>query len=390
MTAPAGARQPQLSIFIPSFGEGGVDRMLVNIATGIAQRGVAVDFIVTTDHAPYLADLGGGVRILRFEACDDDNLARELACYLDSERPEFLMTGKGRDDRIALAARDRLASIQTRYVLRVGTAVASRARSRLLFRWQQRKYGRKLLATCSRYDVLLANAEAVATEICQATGLSRERIAVVPNPTVTERLYHLASAPPEHPWLTDDDVPVIMGIGGLRRQKDFGTLIRAFASLHQRRPCRLIILGSGRQLARLQRLAQRLGVAEDVDLPGFTANPYAYLSRASLFVLSSLWEGLPNVLIEALALGTPVVATDCPGGAHEILEGGRYGPLVKPGDYGAMSAAMGAVLKERPDSTALKSAAARYTVDAATDAYLAVLRCAASPEALPDWPGPNK
>jgi glycosyltransferase involved in cell wall biosynthesis len=196
---------------------------------------------------------------------------------------------------------------------------------------------------------------------------------------VTDDLYRLADAPAEHPWF-NDDVPVVMGIGGLRRQKDFGTLIRAFAMLHRKRRCRLVILGSGRQHARLQKLARRLGVAEDVDLPGFRTNPYSCLTRSSLFVLSSLWEGLPNVLIEALALGVPVVATDCPGGASEILEGGRHGPLVKPGDYRAMSNAMDAVLTSPPDPAALKSAAERYTVEAATDAYLSALDLAPPPE----------
>jgi len=161
----------------------------------------------------------------------------------------------------------------------------------------------------------------------------------------------------------------VLGIGGLRQQKDFGTLIRAFAQLCRSREARLIILGQGRQAARLQRLARRLNVADKVDLPGFAANPYAYLAAASLFVLSSRWEGLPNVLIEALALGTPVVSTDCPGGASEILEGGRHGILVPTQDWRAMGDAMASTLTDPPAGDRLKEASQRYTAVVAGAAY---------------------
>jgi glycosyltransferase involved in cell wall biosynthesis len=136
------------------------------------------------------------------------------------------------------------------------------------------------------------------------------------------------------------------------------------------RECRLVIVGEGKHRKRLLTLARQLGVAGDLDLPGFVANAVAYMSRAALFVLSSRWEGFGNVLVEALACGTPVVSTDCPSGPAEILQQGVYGPLVRPGDAKALGRAMLASLRSPLDARFLMQAAAPYTLDRSCDAYL--------------------
>lgn len=368
----SGLEPPDVAIFIPSFGEGGVDRMLVNIAGGFACRGLRVDFITTHD-APYLEELASEVRSLRFRDEGDASLVRQLTEYVTDRAPAAVISGKGRDDRLAVAARARAQPIRTRFFIRVGTAVSGRSEAKLILPWRRARARRELRDLLAGSDGVLANATAVADEVSRAAGYPRERIAVVPNPTVTERLHRLAAEPPPHPWLRDGGSPVILGIGGLRRQKDFGTLLRAFALLRRDRPARLLILGSGRQHARLARLAARLKVSDAVDLPGFSRNPYSCLAHASLFVLSSLWEGLPNVLIEALAVGTPVVATDTPGGAREILQDGRYGPLVPARAPRLLAESMCGVLDNPLPSECLRAAAARYTLDAATSAYLEAL-----------------
>jgi len=144
----------------------------------------------------------------------------------------------------------------------------------------------------------------------------------------------------DHPWLAPGEPPVVMGIGRLAPKKDFTTLVRAFAEVRQDVRARLMILGEGPERAELESLVRTLDLEADVALPGFVDNPYAYLARASLFVLSSRWEGLPTVLIEAMFCGAPVVSTDCPSGPHEILNGGRYGRLVPVGDLSALAGAI--------------------------------------------------
>ncbi|NJN46594.1 MAG: glycosyltransferase, partial [Candidatus Competibacteraceae bacterium] len=219
--------------------------------------------------------------------------------------------------------------------------------------------------------------QGVAEDTIILTGLPQDRVTVVRNPVITPRLLRLAREPVAHPWFTDQGPPIILGAGRLTRQKDFPTLLRAFAAVRRERPARLMILGAGKQQAALQAQATHLGIADTLTLPGFTDNPYAYMAKAAVFALSSLWEGSPNVLTEALALGTPVVATDCPSGPREILQEGRFGPLVPVGDAAALSQAIVQMLDNPPDPDVLRAAVHEYDLDYSVNGYLRALNLAA-------------
>jgi glycosyltransferase involved in cell wall biosynthesis len=195
---------------------------------------------------------------------------------------------------------------------------------------------------------VVAVSRGAADDLARSSGLSRDRVEVVYNPVITPAV--LAAA----------------------RQKDFPTLIRAFAQLRHRRTGRLMILGEGEDRPGLTALAGDLGVADDVALPGFRGNAMACMAGSGLFVLSSAWEGLPTVLIEALAAGTRVVATDCPSGPREILQEGRLGALVPVGDPAALAEAMLDAL-ERPAGAVPSDALTPFTRDAAVDHYLRLI-----------------
>jgi len=165
----------------------------------------------------------------------------------------------------------------------------------------------------------------------------------------------------------------VLGVGELCERKDFATLIEAFSRLRQTVPSRLIILGEGRKRKELESLVERLNLQEAVDFPGFHANPYAFMSRASLFVLSSRCEGAPVVLMEALACGVPVVSTDCPSGPGEILQRGRLGPLVPVGNVSELADAMHGTLREPPAAELLRGGAEPYRVSRSADHYLHAL-----------------
>jgi glycosyltransferase involved in cell wall biosynthesis len=222
-------------------------------------------------------------------------------------------------------------------------------------------------------DAIVAVSEGVAEDVTRVTGISRDRITTIYNPVVTPELENLRHAPLDHPWFAPSSPPLILGVGKFKIQKDFPTLLRAFARVRAVRPARLLILGEGRKRAELENLARELGVANDVALPGFVPNPFPYMTRASLFVLSSAWEGLPGALVEALACGCPVVSTDCPSGPAEILAGGLYGPLVPVGNDTALAEAILSALDVPPDRDRLRARAALFSVDRATDRYLEVL-----------------
>ncbi len=208
-------------------------------------------------------------------------------------------------------------------------------------------------------DALVAVSNGIADEMAAFAGIPRSRVTTIYNPVAGPHLLERAAEPLDHPWLEPGQPPVVLGVGMLKPQKDFGTLIRAFALLRAQRPARLVILGDARGDAKdvackaeLLALPEELGVAGDVQFPGFVANPQAWMARAACMVLSSRWEGLGNVLIEAMACGCPVVSTDCPSGPGEILDHGTYGRLVPIGDPRAMAEAIAATLASPPSEGA--------------------------------------
>lgn len=368
--ADAPARTGGVVLFIPTYSDGGVERNFVYLANGLVEAGCSTALITCIEDGVFFDRILSGVRRVVFQNGRDEQLTGQLLEFLQQNRPSIVMTGQQRDDAIALAARERLRSAATRFFLNVGTPLSAQSRDSNRFwlkRWLHKRRLRNLFGRC---DGVIANSNGVARDLSAFLGIASERIAVAPNPAVAPDLALLAAEPVDHPWLADTTVPVIMAAGRLGRVKDYPTLLRAFAQLRAKRPCRLMILGRGRQQAKLEALARELGVERDVDLPGFVANIYPYLARASVFVVSSLREGGPNVLMEALALGTPAVATDCPHGPREILEDGRFGALVPVGDADAMAEAIAETLQHPPPADLLRVAASRFTVGNSARCYL--------------------
>lgn len=226
-----------------------------------------------------------------------------------------------------------------------------------------------------RAHAVTAVSTALALEVAEGLGLPENRVLYAPNPIVSQTLIEQAEAGSPHPWFADE-LPVIVAAGRLVPEKDHALLLRAFAGMA--RPVRLIIVGEGRERPALERQARELGIAGRVALPGFDPNPFAFMRRAGLFVLSSRTEGLPSVLIEAMACGAPVVSTDCRTGPREILEGGRWGRLVPVGDAAALARAMDDALAcdDHPD---VRRRAADYSVAASVERYLGLIRSASRP-----------
>ena len=190
------------------------------------------------------------------------------------------------------------------------------------------------------------------------------------NPVVSPALHREAAKPVEHPWFAADAPPVILGAGRLEARKGFADLIEAFAKAAEARPLRLMIFGEGKERAGLERLIARLGIGDKVALPGWTEDLFAHMAKASLFVLPSTYEGLPGVLIQALACGCPVVSTDCPTGPREILEGGRFGPLVPMHDVDALAKAMLETLEAPLPRVVLQARGEDFSEDKAVTRYL--------------------
>lgn len=341
-----------------------------NLVPGLAGLGVKIDVLRIEGHGPHWDSLPDGVRLISLGTSHVGTALLPLIRYLRRERPRVLLTDKDRVNRLALWAR-RLARVPTRVCIRLGTTVSVNLASRPAWdRWVQTQSMRRFYGWADR---ILVPSQGAAVDLARFAGIAEERIHVVASPVITPQFQALAAQEPEHPWFRDNGPPIILGVGELSARKDFATLIRAFALVRQQRPARLVILGRGKHKERLEALARELGVSEDLALPGFVANPYAYMKRASLFAQSSRYEGFGNVLAEALAVGTPVVSTDCPSGPREILRDGRYGKLVPVGDVPALARALEDALDHPPEPATLRQAAQRYTVDNSAREYLRAL-----------------
>ncbi len=361
---------PRLAVLASFSGSGGVERMLVNLIAGFVTAGREVDLLLIRNQGPHLAGLPPAVNRIPLGSNHSLLAIPALARYLRQARPRALLAAKDRAGRAAVLARA-LAGVDTRLVLRLGTNLSASLAGRSALRRAWRYWPIRRLYP--HLDHIVAVSAGVAADTATIAGLPREAITVIRNPVITPDLRQRAAAPCPHPWFQGEGPPVLLGAGRLQRQKDFPTLIRAFARVRQVHPCRLVIIGEGQERPALTALIGQLGLANQVDLPGFQAQPLPFLARANLFVLSSAWEGSPNVLTEAMALGTPVVATNCPSGPAELLDGGRIAPLVPVGDVEALAAAILATLDLPPPPDRLQDVVADYEQAYSAQRYLAVL-----------------
>ncbi len=350
-------------------GKGGISNVMLNLMNSSALFLKGIDVLVNNPNIPELDLLNPKINIINLNESPGLISLPSLLDYINKKRPKVILTNRERANRV-LALATPFINYPIKIVFRVGMPISTALERRNLVKRAFRKYSIKY--AYKRAEIVIANSNKVAEDILDITGISTDRIKVLNNPTVSDKLYELSNAPTPHKWL-DEDMPVIMGIGRLARQKGFETLIKAFYKVVQRTEARLIILGEGKERDSLLNLIRYLGITDKVALPGFTSNPFAFLSRASCFVLSSAWEGSPNVLIEALALGIPVVATDCPTGPREILKNGRYGELVEVHNHNQMAEAILKVLSSPPPPSFLKYAAEPYRAIPATITYLKVM-----------------
>jgi glycosyltransferase involved in cell wall biosynthesis len=365
-----GYSQERIAVFLSFSGTGGVERMVFSLCDAFAEKGHPVDLLLikTLDRSSPI--LPRRANILHLHASSTASSLPLLIRYLRRNRPAALLSAKDRANRTAVLAK-LLCGVPVRLIARMGTHTSAFLAGRPAPVRFIRQLSMRLVYPGA--DGVIAISEGVARDMAGLSGTAASRIHVIPNPVVSPQLFEQAGAPAFHPWFAEKTAPVVLAAGRLTRQKDFPTLIRAFAALRRQTAARLIILGEGGERRKLEALAAGLGVAGDLDMPGFVENPYAYMSRADLFVLSSAWEGLGNVLVEALALGLPVVSTDCPSGPAEVLAHGKHGRLVPVGDVSAMARAMAETLHFPARAFPPAGATARYALEKSAEAYLEVL-----------------
>ena len=359
----------RIAIFAASLRIGGVQKFVVNLSAEFARRGYPVDVVLARAQGPLLEQLHPEVRVINLNSPRILISLLPLVRYLRRENPSALLTLQTHCNVIGVIAA-KLAFRPLRLILSEHNALATRISSTL----SKEAILLRLIAFFYRKSQgIVAVSSDLAGELSGLLGQERGRIQVIYNPVVTEELVTMAEEPLDHPWFVTGQPPVISNVGRLVPQKDQATLLRAFARLRQHREARLLIIGDGPERKHLEDLAVQLGISSDFSLPGFDTNPYRFMRRCQVFVLSSAWEGFGNVLVEAMACGTPVVATDCHSGPAEILGQGRYGLLVPVGDDAALASAIEQMLVSPTPAEILRERASLFNAVHCADQYLELL-----------------
>jgi len=364
----------KIALFIPTLGGGGAERVILTLAEAFIQHGLKVDVVVSTTRGAYgalRADMPAGARLVDLDTSRLIRSARPLAAYLHRERPDSVLSADAEANCIAVCARA-LSRARPRLVLSQHTAMSMAAANDPAVRKQWLPFFCRW--TYPRADAVVAVSAGVADDLAATIRFPRQRVQVIYNPVITSAMLAKSHEPLEHPWFKPGEPPVVLGVGRLTRQKDFPTLIRAFAILRRQRAARLVILGEGEERRALTDLIEELRVAQDAALPGFVHNPFSYMRAASVFALSSRWEGFGNVVAEALACGTRVVSTDCRSGPAEILEDGKWGTLVPVGEPDALAVAINDALAGPSRAATPSYVSERFAVPHIATEYLDTLR----------------
>lgn len=363
-------KDKKVAILLQDLAGGGAERIMLRLAGGLSERGLDVDLVLVRQEGPFLSDVPSTVRVVHLGKRRTAESIFPLIRYLRRERPTALLSALTHVNVTAILA-CRLALCGTRVIVTehntISKEVAANSDARVKWAYRMVPW---IYAFAHR---IIAVSHGVAEDLGCFSGLDPRRIDVVYNPIVTPELAEMAAQPPVHPWFVSSDRPVILAVGRLTRQKDFSILLRAFSLVRRERPARLVIVGEGPDRSKLESLVEELGLQDCVDLPGFLKNPFSLMARSRVFVLSSAWEGLPTVLVEALACGTPVVATDCPSGPKEILEEGCYGPLVPVGDSESLAHAIIDTMEHPLPADHLQGRAARFSAKHSVNCYKDIL-----------------
>ena len=342
---------------------------MLGLAAGLSERGLPVDLVLVRAEGEYLSQVPERVRLVDLDSHRTAASLPKFFRYLHRERPDVILSALTPTNVVSLISKLLFRRNLCVFVRQDSTYTEAFAKGSL----KEKAVMRVLKWLLPTADCIVSVSQGVTDDLRGLIPDVSHKIMTIYNPVVWPDHSQKAAAPVEHPWFNDARTPVILSVSRLAPVKDHVTLLMAFAQVVASRPARLVILGEGPERRNLTVLAERLGISQHVDMPGFRINPYAYMSKSRVFVLSSKHEGLPTVLPEAMACGTPIVSTDCRSGPREILENGKWGHLVPVGDWHAMAEAILDTLDNPIPSDQLIARASAFSAEASIDRYMEIL-----------------
>jgi len=355
----------RLVLYLPRLAGGGAERLYLNLAPLFVQAGMRVSFLLDLASGELADSVPPSVNVEVIHAPRLRHAFTSLIAVFRRNPPDILLSSISMNSVAVLAAKALAGGSARTIVMQHNTLSRETALGGMF-----RALPLMMRMLLRRADAIAAVSTGVAADLARCSGVPLSSIGVIPNGVITENFEERLSAECNHPWLRHKTGPVFLGVGRLTTQKDFRTLIKAFAAVRRQRDVRLIILGEGATRPDLLELARSLHVEDSVDLPGYVANPLGYMRSADALVMSSVYEGFGLVLAEALACGTQVVSTDCEHGPADILGGGQFGRLVPVGDWEQMAKGMAAALDAPFPAEMLQARGREFTIAACADHYL--------------------
>ncbi len=359
----------RIAVLIPTMAGGGAERVFLNLIKGFVREGVNVDLLLLDKEGSYVNEIPNEVRIIELEGGRVIKMVPSLIRYLKSAKPMSLLVAMNYVNVIAIIAKF-IARSETKVVI---TEHNNRSIAASNNRGPISSITKLLMKIFYPYaDEIVAVSNGVADDLVDYASIARAKITTIYNPVITDELIEKSKESVDHEWF-NSNVPVVIGVGRLNKQKGFDVLIKAFELVRKEIKAKLIIFGEGEQRHELQNLIKNKNLGEDILLYGFVSNPYKYMRNANLYVLSSNFEGLPTVLIEALACDTPVISTDCPSGPQEILAGGKFGTIVEVGNSEELANAIVGHLRSDMDLTKSDEHQKKFKSSFVTKEYLKLL-----------------
>ncbi|MGB5729020.1 MAG: glycosyltransferase [Thiogranum sp.] len=400
-------RPARISFLLDNLTGGGAEKVILNLAGGFTKLGHPVDILVCKMEGVLCNSIPAGVNLVPLKSSSPNlgflcamradpagfraiagmfpkrkpfGFIPSIAAHLKANRPAVLVSALPKSNINAVLAKY-YSGVSTRVVVGAHINMSTQDAECYSSGKSKLRYMRPLMQRCyRRADAVVAVSKGVAEDITKYLGLDPDHVTTIYNPIDTKQIEILSYESLNHSWFDAGTVPVILGIGRFVAQKDFPFLLRAFAKLREKRQARLVLVGGDESSAEqrehkqeLSRLAIQLGVQEDFDMPGFKVNPYPFVRKASVFVLSSRYEGFGNVLVEALLCGCPVVSTSCPSGPAEILAEGKYGMLMPVGDGNRLADAICETLDNPQDKAVLRARGEEFSIENAVERYRNVL-----------------
>ncbi|WP_019422649.1 glycosyltransferase [Paenibacillus sp. OSY-SE] len=348
----------------PNLHGGGAERVVVNLLKHIDRDRISPCFMTLSLHGPFVSHLPEDIAVTDLGISQVRYSVIKLVNEINRIQPDVIMSTLMHLN-IALLAIKPFLKGNPKIIVREANMPSQELKRRgklhrLLYKWYY-----------PRADQIIALSNDMKNDILQSNEqIQSQQVTIIHNPVVLHEIRKNAQEQVNHRWLSDKKMPVILNVGRLEEQKDHITLLHSFAIVHQRMDCRMIILGTGSQYERLNALAQQLNIREHIDFAGFVENPYMYMRQSDLFILSSKYEGLPNVLLEAMGLGLPIVSTNC-AGVPDVLEEGTYGKVVPIGDAEQLADGIYAKLTspDPSDFMKLRTHAEKFDIERIVDQY---------------------